>query len=484
MKRRDFLNMTLMNTAALALSPLVRASEGNKRPNIIFIMADDLGYGHLECYGQKRIRTPHLNSMAAEGMKFTQCYSGAPVCAPSRCTLMTGLHGGHASVRGNTGGIPLLPEDLTVAEILKESGYTTGLFGKWGLGEHGTAGIPNEQGFDEFFGWLHQIHAHFYYPEYLWHNDTRYPLEGNDGKSGQYAHDVVVEKAFDFVRRHGSPSGLDQRKPFFLYLAFAIPHYELLVPEDSLQEYRGKFPEKPYIGRGRGTGYPVDYAAQETPKAALAAMITRMDQNIGRLVSLLKELGIDDNTIIFFTSDNGASDGPADPEFFNAMAGLRGLKTQLYEGGIRVPMIVQWPGKIQRDSTCNHVCYFPDILPTLADLAGTESPKSIDGLSILPSLLGQNRTGKSQSEHEYLYWETDGCRALRMGNWKALQKYDKEGKETDFELYDLSIDPAEQANLADKKPDIAENLGKILQTAHKDVRPQIEPEKPEGRQYQ
>jgi len=469
---------------ALALPPLVRASQAGQRPNILFIMADDLGYGHLECYGQKKIRTPYLNNMAAEGMRFTQCYSGAPVCAPSRCTLMTGLHGGHASVRGNSGGIPLLPEDLTVAEILKESGYTTGLFGKWGLGEHGTTGIPNNQGFDEFFGWLHQIHAHFYYPEYLWLNDTKYPLEGNDGKSGQYAHDVIVEKAFDFIRRHGSASSSAQSKPFFLYLAFAIPHYELLVPEDSLQEYRGKFPEVPYTGRDGKAGYPTDYAAQETPKAAFAAMITRMDRDIGRLFAFLKELGLDDNTIVFFTSDNGPSNGPADPEFFDATAGLRGYKTQLYEGGIRVPMIVRWPDKIERNSTCEQVCYFPDFLPTLADLAGAESPKNIDGLPILPSLFGENSAGKSRLEHEYLYWETDGGRALRMGNWKALQKYDQAGKETKFELYDLSNDPAEQTDLSDKRPDIVEKSKQVLQSAHTDPRPQIEPKKPEGSQYQ
>ncbi|MBN1342783.1 MAG: arylsulfatase [Phycisphaerae bacterium] len=447
------------------------AGEARGRPNIIFIMADDLGYGHLGCYGQKLIRTPSIDRLAEQGMRFTQCYAGAPVCAPSRSVLMTGLHGGHASVRGNTGGIPLLPEDVTVAEVLKQSGYTTGLFGKWGLGEHGTAGVPYKQGFDEFFGYLHQIHAHFYYPEYLWQNDRKYPLEGNDGKGGRYTHDEIVAKALEFIRGH-------KDGPFFLYVPFAVPHYELLVPEDSLREYRGKFPETPYRGRDkRRAGYPRDYAAQETPKAAIAAMITRMDRSVGRIMALLSELGIGDNTIVFFTSDNGPSYGPGDPEFFKAAGPLRGVKASLYEGGIRVPMIVRWPGKVGAGSASDHAWYFADVMPTLAELGGAKSPEGVDGVSVAATLLGRGVQGK----REYMYWEFDGGRAVRAGQWKAVRGPRRGAK---LELYDLSSDIGETRDVAADHPDVVAKMTGYMNGAHTPCRPQIEPKKPKGRQYQ
>ncbi len=476
--RRSFCQSLLLASCSLSMKAHTFAST-HKKPNIIFIMADDLGYGHLGCYGQEKIRTPNLDQMAQEGMRFTQCYAGAPVCAPSRSTLMTGLHGGHTPVRGNSGGIPLKPEDLTVAEILQKAGYKTALFGKWGLGEYGTKGIPSKQGFDEYFGWLHQIHAHFYYPEYLWHNDKKYMLEGNDGQSGQYAHDVIMEKALEFIRKQAQ----DNTQPFFLYLPLAIPHYELLVPEESLNEYKGKFPETPYEGRGRGVGYPKDYAAQETPKAAIAAMITHMDKNIGRLMALLQTLGLDEDTIVFFTSDNGPSYGPGAPEFFNASGGLRGVKASLYEGGIRVPMITRWPGKIQSESICEQSCYFPDVLPTLADLAGIEPPPDIDGITILPSLLSSISVDK-QKEHDYLYWETSDTRAIRMGQWKAIQFLNDQGKEQTIELFNLQKDPSEQNDLSSQYPDIITKARSLINKAHKPERPQIEPKKPARRQYQ
>ncbi len=473
--RRQFIQQIGFG-AALSI-PALAATESaiSRPPNIIFIMADDLGYGHLGCYGQTKIATPNLDRMAEEGMRFTQCYAGAPVCAPSRSTLMTGLHAGHTPIRGNSGGIPLESEDVTVAELLKKDGYHTGLFGKWGLGEHGTDGVPYKQGFDEFFGWLHQIHAHFYYPEYLWHNDTKYVLEGNDGQSGQYAHDVIMDKAMDFIRRQSQ----EQENPFFLYLPLAIPHYELLVPEESLEIYKGKFPETPYTGRGRGVGYPRDYAAQETPKAAIAAMITHMDKNIGRLFSLLKELDLDQDTIVFFTSDNGPSYGPGAPDFFNASGGLRGVKASLYEGGIRVPMIVRQPGKIAAGSETGHPCYFPDILPTLSQLAGRKAPQDIDGLSFVPTLYSDHQ----DKTHEFMYWELGDSRAVRMGNWKAIQTLDKQNREQKLELYNLETDPKEQKEISEKYPQIVQEVRRLLKEQHEEARPQIEPPKPEGKQY-
>lgn len=445
---------------------------GEPPPNILLIVADDLGYGHLGCYGQELIRTPNLDRMAAEGIRFTQAYAGASVCAPSRSVLMTGLHTGHTPVRGNSGGIPLVPEDVTVAEVLKEAGYRTGLFGKWGLGEHGTTGVPYRQGFDEFFGWLHQIHAHFYYPEYLWQNDQKFFLEGNDGGSGRYAHDEIVARAIDFIRK---PEG-----PFFAAVTFAIPHYELLVPEDSLAEYRGRFPETPYTGRGRPAGYPSDYGAQATPKAAIAAMITRMDRSVGEILNVLGELGIDDRTVVLFSSDNGASDGPGAADFFDATGGLRGLKGTLYEGGIRVPLTARWNGTIQPGRVSDQPTYFADMMPTLAELARISSPSFVDGISIVPTLVGAAKAGREQEPHQYLYWNNGGQEAARMGNWKMIAGEDIEG----IEIYDLGADPAETRNLAPEHPELVARAREIFEEAYMEPRPQVEPPKPEGRQYQ
>ncbi|MHC4638144.1 MAG: arylsulfatase [Planctomycetota bacterium] len=476
MNRRDFLKILSFGAGAMTLPNFLKSAKASscKKPNIVLIMADDLGYGHLGCYGQELIRTPNLDRMAREGMRFTQTYAGSAVCAPSRSVLMTGKHGGRASVRGNSGGIPLLEEDVTVAEVLKSAGYATALFGKWGLGEHGTTGIPNKQGFDEFVGTLHQIHAHFYYPDYIWKNDSKFPLPGNINRQRkQYIHDIFVEEALNFVTTH-------KNDPFFVYLPFAIPHYELLVPEESLKEYRGKFPEKPYKGRGKNPGYPRDYAKQEHPKAAMAAMITHMDRNIGRLMAKLKELGLDDNTIIFFTSDNGPSGGAGAPDFFKAAGPLRGLKGSFYEGGIRVPMIVRWPGKIQPGSVSDHLWYFPDIMPTLAELAGTNSPEGIDGISVLPALLGKDAVGRKQEEHKYLYWGGGKeKKAIRMGKWKGFLT----GKSDKMELYDLSKDVGETNNIADQHPDIVARIERYMEQAYIPARPQIEPKRPKGRKF-
>ncbi|QDU42946.1 Arylsulfatase [Symmachiella dynata] len=450
------------------------------RPNFVFIMADDLGYAGLSCYGQKKYSTPRIDQMAREGMRFTQVYAGCTVCASSRSVLMTGLHTGHTPVRGNTGGIALADSDITVAEVLKGVGYRTACIGKWGLGEHGTTGIPNKQGFDRFFGYLHQIHAHFYYPKFLWDQDEKFVLEGNDGFSGQYTHDVIVDRAMQFLREQAK-----EDDPFFLYLPLTIPHYELLVPEDSLEEFRGKYPETPYTGRRKKVGFPDDYAAQSHPKAATAAMITRMDRDVGRILDLLQELKLDENTLVFFTSDNGATGGPSDPDFFQACGPLRGYKRDLYEGGIRVPMIARWPGHIKAGSVNDHVWYFADVLPTLSELAKTDAPKTTDGLSVVPALLGEKAAGRAQAKHDYLYWEHPNhyerlLQAVRLGDWKAIRL----DAGLPLELYNLRADVGEKTNVAADHPSVVQQMEQIIKSAHKEPPPQIEPKPPAGRQYQ
>jgi len=441
--RRTFLES--VGAAALALPNLAyAAAKPARKPNIIFILADDLGYGDLGCYGQQKIRTPNIDRLAAEGMKFTQCYAGSTVCAPSRCALMTGLHTGHTRIRGNDRK-PLLPEDVTVAEVLREAGYATGLVGKWGLGEPDTTGIPTRQGFDSFLGYLNQRHAHNYYPDYLWRNEEKVPLanevaNGVATKRVQYAQDLFAEEALAFVER-------SKDKPFFLYYAVTIPH---------ANNEAGK----------AGMEVPSDepYAGQDWPKNEknFAAMVTRLDTDVGRLMARLKELGLDDDTIVFFTSDNGPHrEGGHNPDFFDSSGPLRGIKRDLYEGGIRVPMIVRRPGVVPAGKTSDHVWAFWDFLPTAADIAGAETPKGLDGLSVLPVLRGEKAP-----EHEYLYWEfheQGGKRAVRMGDWKAVRLLAKNGK---TELYDLRDDLGETRDVAAAHPDIVARLEAVMQSAH------------------
>jgi arylsulfatase A len=428
-----------------------------ERPNIVFILADDLGYGHLGSYGQTRIRTPNLDRLADDGLRFTDFYAGSTVCAPSRSVLMTGRHTGHTSVRGNTGGIPLLPDDVTLGEVLGEAGYATGIFGKWGLGDHGTTGVPYAQGFDEFVGYLHQVHAHFYYPPFLWENDRRLDLPGNAGGARTtYSHDVVTERALQFVREH-----LDE--PFFLYLAYTVPHTELLVPDESMREYEREFPEpNPYPGDGH-------YAAQSKPRTAFAAMVSRMDRDVGRLVALLQDLGIDRRTIVLFTSDNGGQDGwGADLAFFQGNGPLRGGKMSLYEGGIRVPLVVRWPGVIEAGQVSDHVWAFWDVFPTLAELARAKAPDGLDGVSMLPALLGAGRSGHEAPEHEFLYWEYGNVlgqapirQAARWGKWKGVRA-DLDGP---LELYDLATDLGETTDVAADHPEIVARIEAYLDSA-------------------
>jgi arylsulfatase A len=431
---------------ATCATPLA-ALRSEEQPNIILVMADDLGYGHLGCYGQTKILTPKLNEMASEGTRFTQFYAGHCVCAPSRSVLMTGYHTGHTSVRINGGGAPLLPEDITVAEVLQQAGYATGCFGKWGIGDHGTAGVPYKQGFDEFFGYLHQVHAHFYYTHFLWKNDQVFPLEQNLGQQRkQYSHDEIMRESFDFIRRKSETTS-----PFFLYLPITIPHFELLVPEDSLQQYMSFDEPVSYVDTN---GH---YAAQPKPRAALAAMISRMDRDVGRLFELLRELNIDNETLVLFTSDNGGYRLAED--FFHGNGGLRGGKGTFYEGGLRVPMIVRWPGKIRANHSDPLVWAMWDIMPTIAELAGSECPQGIDGISIAQQLL----RGDQKVPDRMLYWEKQpgnqgGLQpwsvAARRGKWKAVRNRPK----LPLELYDLEADPAEQNDLARQQTVVAQQF--------------------------
>ena len=419
------------------------------RPNIVYILADDLGYGELGCYGQQKIETPQIDRLAAEGISFTAHYAGAPVCAPSRCVLMTGLHTGHAYVRDNRGKpvigqLPIPDETVTVAELLKDAGYRTGVVGKWGLGGPDTTGLPNLQGFDFFYGYLDQWRAHDYYPEYLWRNQRQVPLEGNeDGGQENYSHDRMTEAALEFL------ADAPQEHPFFLYVAYTIPHVSLQVPDDSLEQYRGRFPETPYPG--------AHYAGHDQPRAAYAAMISRMDLDVGRIMAELKRRKLDQDTLVIFSSDNGPTyAGGADAGFFNSAGELRGLKGSLYEGGIRVPMIARWPEKIEPGSKSDHPSAFWDLLPTFTELAGAKTPDAIDGISMVATLLGKP---ERQAAHEYLYWEhRSRMQAVRMGDWTAVRK--KVGGPV--ELYDLATDPGEERNVAGSHKEVVKQIERIF----------------------
>lgn len=433
-----------------------------RRPNVVLIIADDLGWGELGCYGQKKIRTPGIDRIAAQGMRFTQCYSGSPVCAPSRCCLMTGKHTGHAFIRDNKatppeGQYPLKADEVTLAELFKTQKYATGAIGKWGLGMFDTEGSPLKQGVDFFFGYNCQGHAHNHYPKYLYRNDQRFTLEGNPGgATGKvFSHDLFDKETLDFVRAH-------KDKPFFLYLPYIIPHLALQAPEDALAEYRGQFPETPYTGK--------PYQKHETPHAAYAAMITRMDRTVGRLLDLLKELKLEDDTIVLFTSDNGpATQGYAgtDSDFFGSTGGRRGYKGEVYEGGIRVPLVVRWPNRIKAGTVSDHVCYFPDFLPTLMELIDARAaiPQGIDGVSFAPTLRG---TPDAQKKREHLYWEFPsygGQQAVRLGHWKAVRRGLSKGT-VKTELYDLDKDPAEKSDIAAQHKDIVEKVEQIMKKEH------------------
>ena len=461
MDRRQFLAATAGAAVAVAAP--------THRPNIVWIMADDLGYSDVSCYGQKFFQTPNIDRLAAEGMRFTDAYSGCTVCGPSRSVLMTGLHGGHTSIRSNPGGVGLLASDYTVAQMLKSAGYATGGFGKWGLGDIGTDGVPSKHGFDEFFGYLHQVHAHDYYTPYLIDNEKKFPLEGNEnGKHTTYSHDVIAARAEGFLRRHKSDT-------FFCYLPYTLPHLALEVPDDSLDRFRDKFPESQVWSKPLH-GYP----SQQYPRATYAGMVTRLDRTVRRVMALLRELAIDDNTIVFFTSDNGGAPVQWRDDYFHSNGPLRAGKGSEYEGGIRIPMIARWPGRIRAGATSNLPWYFPDFFPTAAELSGGKLPRGLDGLSVLPTLLGRG----GQQRHEFMYWEEPRYdektgeflkgkppQAVRMGDWKAVRPQ----PDAPLELYNLKIDIGERTNVAAENPKVMARIEEYLKYARTEPRTQEEP---------
>ncbi len=454
----------LMAVAAVFAITLTSTAWAIEKPNIIFILADDLGYGDLGCYGQKQILTPRLDQMAVEGMRFTQFYAGCTVCAPSRCVLMTGQHTGRTWVRGNAGGEnsiiqSLRAEDVTVADVLKGAGYRNALIGKWGLGEVDQPGFPLNKGFDYFYGYLSQVHAHNYYPEFLYRNTDRVKLQnvverpngqgqdflgGSATKKVEYSHDLFAEEALSFVRDNAE-------RPFFLYLALTIPH-----ANNEATRMTGNGAEVPTFGI---------YANREwsDQDKGQAAMITRMDADIGRLIDLLQELGIDKNTLIMFSSDNGPhNEAGHSPKTFQPSGELKGMKRSLTEGGIRVPMIARWPEKIAPGSVSNFVGSFQDVLPTLKELSGSPTMADTTGISFVPTLLGKGR----QAQHEYLYWEfyEQGSRqSVRFGDWTAIREPMFDG---DVKLYNLSNDLAQSNNVAGDNPEVVARAIGFMEQAH------------------
>jgi arylsulfatase A len=471
-------------TAVITLGILAVASRAGAqrpaaRPNIVFILADDLGAGEIGPYGQTKIRTPRLDRMAAEGMRFTQFYSGSPVCAPSRATFLTGRHTGHAAVRDNRelggfkdeeerGQLPLPTGEPTVAAWLKDRGYTTALVGKWGLGGPGSIGVPTRHGFDFFFGYLDQKQAHNFYPTHLWKNEERVPLanpyfsphqelEGDPAdpaayakyRGTDYAIDAMTREAVGFIRDNA-------RRPFFLYFAPTLPHLALQAPEAAVRAYDGAFPETPYLGDRQ-------YLPNRTPRATYAAMISYLDAQVGQVLDALKDAGLDEETLVIFTSDNGATfdTGGAPTAFFNSHGGLRGAKTEVYEGGIRVPFIARWPGTVRPGATSDHVGANWDMWATFAELTGGVAPAATDGVSIAPTLLGRG----TQRTHDALYWEfhsKGSAQAVRMGKWKGVRRNVKGNPGAPIELYDLAADPRESTDVARAHPDVVRRIELVM----------------------
>lgn len=464
----------LMSSAVFSRGASAQEEDGAQRgtPNIILIMADDLGYGDVGAYGQKKINTPALDELAKEGTVFTQFYSGSAVCAPSRAVLMTGKHTGHTAIRDNKerrpiGQHPLPDSSTTVAEVLQQAGYRTAAMGKWGLGPPHSEGSPNNQGFDTFYGYLGQRRAHHYYPEFLFYNGERVPLPGNKVeeeedspgsshpiKKGTYSHSAIADSALAFIRRN-------QNQPFFLYLPFTIPHVDIAAPDEAWEPYLDEngnsiFPETPYDGSNYG------YVPVDQPNAGYAAMVSQMDHDVGRIKSLVKELGLAEDTIILFTSDNGPTWIIYDLEVFDSNGGFRGHKRDLYEGGIRVPMIAWGPGRIPANERSDVVWAMWDFLPTLAEYAGAATPDNIDGISFVPTLSGNSGT---QELHNHLYWEIYGPhpgQAVRKGRWKAVRKPPFDGE---IELYDLMSDPAEQHDLSGFYPNVTSRMDSLMSTS-------------------
>lgn len=463
----------LLTSGILLAVPFVHAEKAKeKKPNIVFILADDLGYGDLSCYGQEKFETPNIDQIAQNGMRFTQCYSGTTVSAPSRACLLTGKHSGHAPIRGNIeldpeGQFPLPADTRSIFQVMKEAGYKTSAFGKWGLGYVGSTGDPQKQGCETFYGYNCQLLAHSYYPDHLWDNEKRVELKDNVleiqyGK-GTYSQDLIHSKALAYLDQ------MNQDEPFFMWYPTIIPHAELIVPEDSIiKKFRGLYPEKAYHGvePGNPAFRKGGYCTQFYPHATFAAMVYRLDVYVGQIIQKLKEKGLYDNTIIIFASDNGPHmEGGADPDFFNSNGIYRGYKRDLYEGGIRVPMIISWPGHIQPGTETNHMCSFWDVLPTFEEIIHPKAKKKeMDGVSMLPLL--ENRKG--QKEHEFLYFEfleMNGRQAVRQGPWKLVHMNIRSDKPY-FELYNLAADPSEKHNVIEQYPEKVAELKEIMTREH------------------
>jgi arylsulfatase A len=458
---------SLILLASVAATGCAQTSRVKPLPNIVFILADDLGYGDLSCYGQQKFSTPNIDRLAQHGMLFRQHYTGCTVSAPSRSCLMTGLHAGHSPIRGNKGWEPegewpLPASAITIPEMLKVKGYVTGTYGKWGLGFIDTEGDPNSQGIDEFFGFNSQSLAHNYYPDHLWHNHEKIQLHGNDnGNTGEYSADVIHKAALDFIEQN-------KTRPFFLFYPTTIPHAELIAKKEYMQAFSGKFmPEKSFKGTDDGPAFRLGpYGSQPESHAAFAAMVKELDDYVGELMAKLTELGLAKNTIVIFASDNGPHlEGGADPDYFDSNGPLKGYKRDLYEGGIRTPLLVVWPGKVKPGSTSDHISAFWDIMPTIAEIAGAEVPENIDGISFLPTLLGK----KKQPQHESLYWEfheQGGKMAVRLGNWKAVKLDIDKTPQGTTELYDLASDIGETNDIASSNPEIVKRMEEIMKNEH------------------
>ncbi len=437
-------------------------------PNIVYILADDLGYGDLGSYGQQHFDTPNLDRLAARGMRFTQHYAGSTVCAPSRSSLMTGQHTGHTFIRGNKevrpeGQWPIPDSLYTLAEMLESAGYATGAFGKWGLGAPASEGEPNRQGFNTFYGYNCQRLAHNYYPYHLWDNQQSDSLTGNAGTgTGDYAPTLIHERALAFLEEH-------QDEPFFLFYPNVMPHAELAAPDSLVTRFAERYgPEAEWQGTDSGPRYKDGgYGTVERPHATFAAMVTLLDRQVGEIVDRLDSLGLTENTLVIFTSDNGPhEEGGADPDWFDSNGPLRGYKRDLYEGGIRVPMIASWPGTVAEGGTTDHVSAFWDVFPTLAELTGQPMPDSTDGVSFLPTLLGHPA---AQQQHEYLYWEfheRGGRVAVREGRWKGVRYQAMEEPDSPLELYDLNTDIGETNDVAAEHPDIVARLDSLVRVSH------------------
>jgi arylsulfatase A len=439
------------------------AAQKNSRPNIIFILADDLGYGEIGCYGQQKIETPNIDRLAKKGLRFTQFYSGTAVCAPARASFLTGVHTGHVSVRGNKsfqpeGQTPLPDSVASFVNLLQKNGYATAAFGKWGLGYITTSGDPNKKGFDKFYGYNCQSLAHDYFPMYLWDNHQQVDLSVNKTSDSIYSASLIHSKAIQYIQQAGT-------EPFFLYLPYTLPHGDVIGPHDEFYNYYAKkFNEQPLTGKNLTTPEH-NVRPEPLPHAQFAAMVARLDKYVGEIIKTVADKGFADNTLIIFTSDNGPhKENGGDPEFFNSNGIFRGIKRDLYEGGIRVPFIAYWPGKI-KPGTTEQIAALWDMYPTFLNFAGIGLPKNIDGYSLLPTFFQRRK----QKQHEYFYWEfheNDGRQAVRLDNWKGVKLAVNKSADAPIELYDLKKDPQEQNNIASKFPSVVKRIEAIMKQEH------------------